>query len=118
MTPLKSDEDYGEPIDLGIRSSNIGSFMPEGTYRPIPIVWLVSAWVVHSIAMTLLVGLLGTKHPFFPITTTLMASAWILNLTFKAGMKDAAAGWKTALVLALLVNWGLAVVSALAMAGY
>jgi len=118
MTPRRPDEDYGEPIDMGIRSSNIGSFMPEGSYRPIPIVWLVSAWVMHSIAMILLVGLLGAKHPFFPITTTLMASAWILNMTFNAGMKNAATGWKIALVLALLVNWGLAVISALAMAGY
>jgi hypothetical protein len=27
MTPLKSDEDFGEPIDLGIRSSSIGDVL-------------------------------------------------------------------------------------------
>lgn len=112
------DDDYGEPIDTGIRSSSIGSFMPEGTYRPIPIVWFVAAWVVHNIAMWILVALLAGRHPFFVISTTVMASAWVLNRTFEAGMKDAATGWKIALVIALLLNWTLAVVTALAIAGY
>ena len=113
-----TDTDYGDPIDTGIRSSSIGSFMPEGTYRAIPIVWFVAAWVVHNIAMWLLVALLAGKHPFFVISTTVMASGWILNRAFQAGIKDAATGWKVALVVALVLNWTLAVITALAMAGY
>jgi hypothetical protein len=112
------DDDCGRPVDTGIRSSPLGSFMPEGTYRPIPIVWLVSAWVVHNIAMWLLVALLTGKHPFFVVATTVMASGWVLNRTYAAGMKRAGLGWKIALVLALLLNWALAVVTALALAGY
>ncbi len=97
-----------EETPVGIRSSSIGSFMPDGGYRPMPMTWLVAAWTVHNLAMILLVMLLSSRPLFFTISTTAVASLWIGNKTFEAGMAKASNGWKIALVLALLVNWGLA----------
>ena len=109
--------DIAEP-PVGVRSMPIGSFMPEGAYRPMPLTWLVAAWVVHNLAMVLLVSLLAGRPLFFTISTTSIASLWIGHKTFAAGMAKASTGWKVTLVLALLFNWGLATTIAAAMAGY
>jgi hypothetical protein len=103
---------------IGVRSMPIGSFMPEGTFRPIPITWLVAAWVVHNLAMVLLVSVLVGRPLVWTLCTTTLASLWIGHKAFAAGMAQASTGWKLALVLALLVNWALAVTAAAAMAGY
>ena len=116
MTP-RSPWDVSE-TPVGVHSSPIGSFMPEGAFRPIPITWLVAAWVVHNLAMLVLVSVLAGRPLFFTISTTTLASLWIGHKAFAAGMAQASTGWKVTLVLALLVNWGLAMTVAAAMAGY
>lgn len=103
---------------MGVQSSDLGSFMPVGSYRPMPMTWLVSAWILHSIAMLVLVAFLASKPIFFPLATTLLASVWILHRVLGRGMKDAARGWKIALFVALALNWLLAAVSALSLQGY
>ena len=92
--------------------------MPEGTFRPIPITWLVAAWIMHNLAMLLLVSVLSGRPLFFTVSTTILASLWIGQRAFSAGMATASTGWKVTLVLALLLNWALAVIVAAGMAGY
>ena len=37
--------------NIGVRSTDIGSFLPEATYRAVPIVWFVSAMMVQFFAL-------------------------------------------------------------------
>ncbi|KPF75914.1 hypothetical protein IP68_05185 [Blastomonas sp. AAP25] len=43
--------------DIGFRSTDIGSFLPEATYRAVPIVWFVSALMVQFFALAFLLSL-------------------------------------------------------------
>ncbi|WP_444609168.1 hypothetical protein [Blastomonas fulva] len=43
--------------DIGVRSTDIGSFLPEATYRAVPIVWFVSALMVQFFALAFLLSL-------------------------------------------------------------
>ncbi|WP_353230255.1 hypothetical protein [Novosphingobium sp.] len=109
---------HGADPQIGVRASALGSFLPEGSYRPIPIVWLVAAWVGHSFAMVTLVAVLSGFPLLVTIGATVLVSLWIGNKAFAAGMAHAATGWKIATVAALLINWALAATTAAALAGY
>jgi hypothetical protein len=102
----------------GVRSSDLGSFMPEGSYRPVPIVRLVGAWVLHNIAMMAVLLIMSHQNALLTACITALVSAWIVRRALRSGMKVAATGWKVALVGLLALNWGLAVLVVLGMAGY
>ena len=98
-------EDYGPPVDFGVRSSDLGSFIPEGSYRPVPIVWLTAAWVVHSFVLIALFALLFSKPAIYTLLTTGIVTIWVTRWTFARGMAEAAGGWKVATVVLLVINW-------------
>lgn len=98
-------DDYGPPAEFGVRSSDIGSFIPEGTYRPIPIVWLTAAWVAHSFSLAGLFVLLIDKPAIFTLLTTGIVTFWVTLWTFGRGMAEAGTGWKVATVTLLTINW-------------
>jgi hypothetical protein len=103
---MRDDEDdYGPPVDFGVRSSDMGSFIPEGTYRPIPIVWLTAAWVVHSFSLAALYLVLINKAGIFTLLTTAIITFWVTRWTFGRGMAEAGTGWKVATVVLLTINW-------------
>src|SRR6188472_1890276 len=56
--------------DIGIHSSPIGSFMPIGIYRPLPIVRFAGAVIVQALALLLLFGVLYSKAGMFTVATT------------------------------------------------
>jgi hypothetical protein len=99
---------------LGVRSSNIGSFVPEGTYRPVPIVWFAAAWIVHSFSIGFLFLLLINKAAIFTWLTTLLISFAVARWTFNRGMRDSGLGWRIATIAALACNWGLIALTAAA----
>ncbi|OJW62015.1 MAG: hypothetical protein BGO57_01165 [Sphingomonadales bacterium 63-6] len=109
------EEDYGPP-EYGVRSSDIGSFLPEGTYRPVPIVWFASAWFLQSIVLLVVFFTLLNKHPAFNILACGLLTFAIGRWTFRRGMAEAGSGWRLFTGLALAFNW--AVVSAGALALY
>lgn len=102
----------------GVRASDIGSFIPEGSYRPIPIVRLVGAWVLHNIAMMAVLLIMSNQNALLTVCVTALISAWIMQRTLHRGLQGAATGWKIALGGMLALNWGLAVLVVLGMAGY
>lgn len=99
------DDDYGPPVEFGVRSSDLGSFIPEGSYRPVPIVWLTAAWVVHSLALIVLFFLLFEKPAIYTLLTTAIVTFWVTRWTFGRGMAEAGNGWKVATVVLLAINW-------------
>lgn len=100
-----NDEDYGPPVDFGVRSSDLGSFMPEGTYRPVPIVWLTAAWVVHSFSLMILFFVLINKPAIYTLLTTAIVTYWVTSWTYRRGMAKAGRGWMIATAVLLAINW-------------
>jgi hypothetical protein len=104
--------DSNQDFDNGIRSSNIGSFIPEGSYRPVPIVWLAAAWILQGVALSIMLMVLNGKMPIFTVLTSAIITFVLGNWTFERGMAQAGTGWKIATVVILLIT--LALVSAAA----
>ncbi|WP_336981034.1 hypothetical protein [Altererythrobacter fulvus] len=106
--------DYGPP-EFGVRSSDIGSFLPEGTYRPIPIVWFASAWFLQSIVLLVVFSSLLNTHPAINIIACGLLTYAIGRWTFRRGMAGAGKGWRIFTALALGFNWVVVSVAALAL---
>ncbi|MFN3819358.1 hypothetical protein [Blastomonas sp.] len=90
--------------NIGVRSTDIGSFVPEATYRAVPIVWFVSAIMTQFFALAFLLSL-----PLIGIAIVALSavvSVFVRNWTFRRGMARASRGWKIATDVGLLVNWG------------
>ncbi|OYW44032.1 MAG: hypothetical protein B7Z08_03965 [Sphingomonadales bacterium 32-68-7] len=88
--------------DIGIHSWPIGSFMPMGLYRPVPIVHFTAAIVVQSLLNLAVVGLLApgafAVGACAVIALALARRAWIRWLS------RARRGWKIATIAALALN--------------
>ncbi|MCP5397025.1 MAG: hypothetical protein H6918_09915 [Sphingomonadaceae bacterium] len=110
---VPDDGDYGAPIESGVTTHNMGSFMPEGAYRPVPIVWLGGAWFVQVAVLMVLFFLLLGKAAWFTIAAAGLATYGIHHWTWARGMKDAGTGWKVLTVLALGFNLALVVLARL-----
>lgn len=90
--------------NIGVRSTDIGSFLPEATYRPVPIVWFVSAMMVQFFALAFLVSLPVTGMAIVALST--VVSVLVRYWTFRRGMARASRAWKVAIDIGLLLNWG------------
>ncbi len=114
MTVSEYDPNAQDDVetDNGIRSSDLGSFIPEGTYRPIPIVWFTAAYLIHSLSLVILFLGLSNQAPWFTWLTTLIISIAVARWTFQRGMNNASKGWQIATILALAVNWSLVALAA------
>jgi len=90
--------------NVGVRSTDIGSFLPEATYRAVPIMWFVSAMMVQFFSLAFLLSL-----PVVGIAIVALAAvvSWIVRYwTFRRGMARASRAWKIATDVAVLLNWG------------
>lgn len=90
--------------NIGVRSTDIGSFLPEATYRAVPIVWFVSAMMVQYFALAFLLSL-----PLISVATVALStvvSVLVRYWTFRRGMACASRPWKIATDGFLLLNWG------------
>lgn len=90
--------------NIGVRSTDIGSFLPEATYRAVPIVWFVSALMVQFFALAFLLSLpvIGVAIVVLSTVVSVMVRYW----TFSRGMSRASRAWKIATDVSLLLNWG------------
>ncbi len=89
--------------EIGVRSTDIGSFLPEATYRAVPIVWFVSALMVQFFALAFLLSLpvIGVAIVALSTVVSVMVRYW----TFRRGMSRASRAWKIATDVSLLLNW-------------
>ncbi|MGQ2940890.1 MAG: hypothetical protein ACT6Q7_06975 [Blastomonas fulva] len=89
--------------DIGVRSTDIGSFLPEATYLAVPIVWFVSALMVQFFALAFLLSLpvIGVAIVALSMVVSVMVRYW----TFRRGMSRASRAWKIATDVFLLLNW-------------
>lgn len=97
------DDDYGPP-EYGVRSSDIGSFIPEGSYRPLPIVWCAGAWLIQIFVLPW-VWILTLRAP--PTVGALCAgliSFWIAHWTWRRGMARSSWAWQIATAALMVIN--------------
>jgi hypothetical protein len=89
--------------DIGARSTDIGSFLPEATCRAVPIVWFVSALMVQFFALAFLLSLpvIGVAIVALSTAVSVMVRYW----TFRRGMSRASRAWTIATDVFLLLNW-------------
>lgn len=99
------EDDDGPPVDTGIRSMDLGSSFPEGSYRPVPIVWLAGAWLLLNVAGVFVYLLLSGYPPIVRVVAIGLLALVIGGWTFDRGMKHAGAGWKLFTAAVLLANW-------------
>ena len=78
---------------------------PDTHYRPVPIVWFTGAVVAQTVAMTALFILFSRLHGAFTIAACAFASALIGRWAWERGLHRASAGWRTALVVLLSVQF-------------
>lgn len=90
--------------EICVRTTNIGSFVPEGTYRAVPIVWFVSAMMVQFFALAFLLSLPLIGIAIVALST--LVSVIVRYWTFRRGMSRAPRAWKIATDVSLLLNWG------------
>ena len=81
--------------------------MPEGSYRPVPIVWLAGAGFLQVFVLIFLFFLLFARPPVYTCAAAGLASFWIGHWTYRRGMAQAGWGWRWLTVTVLLVNWAL-----------
>lgn len=94
-----------ESFDIGVRGSTVGSFMPDTSYRAVPMVWFAGAWFIHSMCLAFLLLLLQHKAPWFTWATTMLVTIMVARRTFARGMREAGPGWRIATVTMLALNW-------------
>ena len=72
--------------------------MPDGSYRPIPIVWFTGAFLLQMVALSATFVLLVSKHGAITIALSALISGAIGAWTWNRGMKNAGTGWKVATI--------------------
>ncbi len=88
--------------------------MPDGAYRPVPIVWFAGALLLQMVALfTLFVALVGQ-----PGWVTVVSAAFVTGMlgmwTWERGIGSASPGWRIALVMVLATQLVLVAFGALA----
>ena len=91
--------------EAGIRSSAIGSFIPVGTYRPIPIVHFAGTILLQILALLALFGVLYSKPGIFTIAASALVTLALGNRAFDRWLGDASTAWKIATVVVLGLNF-------------
>lgn len=78
--------------------------MPDTAYRPIPIVWFTGAFLIHLVAVFLIILLFGALGLWVTVTLSALAAGVIGAWTWQRGMQSAGKGWKVATIAILAFN--------------
>jgi len=78
--------------------------IPDAAYRPVPIVWFFSAWLVQTFGLVLAFVVFSSFGPYAMTAVFSLLSGAVAIWTWNRGMKSAGMGWKIATKLMLLVQ--------------
>jgi hypothetical protein len=90
--------------EIGIRSSAIGSFMPVGSYRPVPIVHFAGTLLLQILALMVLFGVLYAKAGIFTIAASTVVTIALGKRAFDRWLGETSTAWKIATVAVLALN--------------
>lgn len=80
-------------------------YIPDASYRPIPIAWFTAAVLIQSVAMFAIYMVLSNKNGWLTIAATGLASLAIYFWSMDRGLKSAGNGWKIALAVVLTLQF-------------
>ena len=80
-------------------------YIPDASYRPIPIAWFTAAVLIQAVAMFAIFMLLSTKNGWLTIALTGLTSTAIYFWSMDRGLKEAASGWRIALAIVLVLQF-------------
>lgn len=83
------------------------SLLPDGQYRPIPIVWFAGAVLMQVVLLPIIFLVLISYSGYFTVGATLLATGVIGFYTWERGMAEASMLWRGATIVALLFNLAL-----------
>jgi hypothetical protein len=89
--------------------------IPDAAYRPVPIVWFFSAWLVQFFALIVCFKIGSSLHYYLAIAFCVLITGLIAKWTWRRGMTDAGKGWKIATIMMLTFQLAFAVLLGLAM---
>lgn len=102
--PRKEDIVYGDRRisrpDLSLPDWEV----PDGVYRPVPIVWCTGALFAQIIVLSVLMVILSDQNGLLTVALYAAATLGIGIWTWQRGMGDAGLGWKAATVI-MLASW-------------
>jgi len=99
---------------FGITTDAAGTWLPEASYRPVPIVWFAAAWFLQVFALVTLYILLAAQAAILTAGATALSSWLIGRWTWARGMAQAGQGWRWATIAALALAWAWTVLLAFA----
>lgn len=101
---VEPDRPTAPPPDIGIHSWPIGSYMPMGFYRPVPIVRFTATIVFQSLANLVLHALLYELPGVVTVGTCVLVALVLARRAFARWLGQASAGWKVATLATLALN--------------
>ena len=80
-------------------------YIPDASYRPIPIAWFAAAVLIQAVAMYAIFIALNAKSGWLIIAVAGLASLAIYFWSMDRGLKSAGFGWKIALITVLALQF-------------
>ncbi|WP_324262396.1 hypothetical protein U4960_04565 [Altererythrobacter sp. H2] len=90
---------------FGITTNSAGTWLPEASYRPVPIVWFAAAWFMQMFMLAVLYLLLASEAAILTAGATALSSWLIGRWTWARGMAQAGRGWRAVTIGALAFAW-------------
>lgn len=90
--------------DIGVHSWPIGSYMPMGLYRPVPIVRFTGTVVTQGVANVLLHAVLYTLPGAVAVGACTVVALILARRAFVGWLRQASAAWKLSTAVALALN--------------
>lgn len=86
--------------------------IPDGHYRPIPIVWFAGALLIQVVVLPVIFMLLLSKHGLFTVVIAAAVTGATGLWTWRRGMQHASFGWRVSTILMLVTVLALVIISA------
>ena len=107
LDPAEVDIVYGDRRISRPDSQLPDWYMPDGAYRPIPIVWFAAALMAQCWGLLFTIRIFGSFPGWIVMALGALLSFTIGALTWQRGMKATGMGWKIATIVMLVVTFAL-----------
>ena len=110
--PRKEDIMAGDRRISRPDSSMPDWYIPDVSYRPIPIAWFAAAVLIQTVVMTAIFIVLFDKSGWLTVAFTGLASLGILLWSWERGIGTAGRGWQTTTIAVMTLQFLLVCIGA------
>ncbi|WP_298466426.1 hypothetical protein [uncultured Erythrobacter sp.] len=80
-------------------------YIPDASYRPIPIAWFAAAVLIQTVAISMIFFVFVAKSGWFTILLAGVASLGILHWSWDRGIGRAGTGWRSATIIVMAIQF-------------